>query len=324
MSSLTCNQAEELLDLYAADECDPQTAAAVERHLADCPACATAHRESRRVLALLDLHAQAPAGLARLNKRIDQEDRRLRQPRRALPFVGLLTAAAALVLFTFGLTGGGMEQPETIATALVADARTLQAMKATVGVPDREPGGVAEAARFDHDVKLPADMTLTVVLDRDGMNADEYRRYLREARRTATLPLPPALNLSLELRNASSAEKFLYFEDERTKLSLDLQGAGVLRLNAPGDVAAPVPTKTIRVDPGQSLPLPVRHLIDGSRRKVQYLYWIEPGEYTLTIRLRVPASEQAPNSPHPTVPLTDLDCTTYVSRPVRIKVVEKR
>jgi len=38
----------------------------------------------------------------------------------------------------------------------------------------------------------------------------------------------------------------------------------------------------------------------------------------------VPASDHAPSGPQPIVPVKDLDCVTYVSRPVRIKVLEKR
>ena len=135
---------------------------------------------------------------------------------------------------------------------------------------------------------------------------------------------PPAFDLALELSNPDSQEKILYLADERTKLSLAVQGPGVVRLNAPRDVAGPCPRKTIRLTPGQTLPLPVRHLIDGSREQVEYVYWTEPGDYTLTIRLRVPTSEEALNGTQPGLPVKDLDCATYVSRPVRIKVIEKR
>jgi hypothetical protein len=321
MNPLTCNEAEELLDLYAAGESDPATAAAVERHLTGCPVCAAAEQEARRVLALLDVRAQAPAGLERLKKRIDKEDRLMRQRRRVLPFASLLTAAAALVLFTVGLTGSQPGAWDHYSSDVVADARVFQAKKSPPGGVELVPGiGPDAEARFDQKVALAADQTLTVVLDRSGKTADEYRRHLRETRHAAKLPPPPALDLALELRNPGSAEKVLYLEDERTNLSLDLQGPGVLRLNVPGDALAPFPLKPIRLSPGQSKPLPIR-LIDGNREQIQYVYPTEPGDYILTIRLRVPASEQAPNSPQSRPSIKDLDCVTFVSRPVRIKVV---
>lgn len=323
MHPLNCNEAEGLLDLHAAGECDPATAAAVERHLADCSACAAAEREARRVLALLDVHAQAPGGLERLKKRIDKEDRFLRQPRRVLPFASLLTAAAALVLFTFGLTGSRPGESGHFSSDVVVAARGFQAMKSVPGALEMAHAiGPDAEAHFDQRITLTGNQTLAVVLDRRGKTAEEYRRFLRNARRTAPLPPPPALDLALELRNPGPAEKLLYLEDERTNLSLDLQGPGVLRLNVPGDATAPFPLKPIRLDADQSQPLPIR-LIDGSREQVQYLYWTEPGEYTLTIRLRVPVSEHGLNGPQPCLPVKDLDCITYVSRPLHIKVLEK-
>jgi hypothetical protein len=174
-------------------------------------------------------------------------------------------------------------------------------------------------ARFDHAIALGSNQTLPAFLDRNGKTGDEYRRYLRETRRTGALPQPPALDLALELRNPGPAERVLHLEDERTSLALDLQGAAVLRLGVTGEALAPLARHAIRLGPGQSQPLPIR-LIEGSRGRVQYFYWTEPGEYTLTIRLRVPASDQTPNGPQPSLPLKDLDCVTYVSRPIRISV----
>jgi hypothetical protein len=319
---MTCTHAEELLDLYAAGECDPVTAAAIEQHHAGCPACAAAEREARRVQALLDLHNQAPAGLARLKKRIDQEDRFLRQPRRVPPFASLVAAAAALVLLTFGLTGGGPQQPETIAADVLAGPGAVRTMKSNIGMAEMAQHAPADA-RFANAIPLGSEETLTVVLDRRGKTAEEYRHYLRERQRAGALPIPPTLDLSLELHNPGPAEKTLHLEDERASLSLDLQGAGVLRLGVPGEGVTPFPPNTIRLEPGRSQPLPIR-MIEGNRRQVQYLYWTEAGEYTLTVRLRVPASDHAPSGPQPIVPVKDLDCVTYVSRPVRIKVLEKR
>ena len=62
MEPMTCTHAEELLDLYAAGECDPVTAAAIEQHHAGCPACAAAEREARRVQALLISTTRRPPG----------------------------------------------------------------------------------------------------------------------------------------------------------------------------------------------------------------------------------------------------------------------
>ena len=78
MTPLTCSEVEARLDLHAAGEGDETERAALERHLASCPKCRQAHHDARQLLALLDLQFQEPDRLARLQRRLDREERRKR------------------------------------------------------------------------------------------------------------------------------------------------------------------------------------------------------------------------------------------------------
>ncbi len=307
MNPLNCHDLEDQLDLYAAGEGDAATRAAVEHHVADCPACANQLREARRLQGLLDLQARAPAGLQRLRTLIDKEDRRMRQPRRVLPFVSMLTAAAALVLLTFGLTDVGPQRTTTNPLYVVADARFTAEMKAAPGGVG--PPGAVEAHMKD-PVPLTAEQKLVLPLDRSHLPTRD---------RAKELPPPPAVELALQIRNTSSAEQVLHFEDERTRLSLELSGPGVLRREA-GNQGLPIPSEAMRLRPGATETVWLHSLRDGVRGRIQFLYWTEPGDYALTIRLRVPVSEGTILS----VPVKELEMATYISPPVLIKVIEKR
>jgi hypothetical protein len=316
MNPLNCDQIEGQLDLYAAGESDPATVAAVERHLADCPACAGAAAEARRLQSLLDWHGRAPAGLERLRAKIDKEDRQMRQRRRVLPFVARLTAAAALVLLTFGLFNvanepGRLGQTEEVVAGLVL--RDTDAERGGPQLPGRNPD-VAEA-KFNDQRLLIGEKSLTVTLDRRGSTEEEYRQALKDAARRDALPPPPALNLSLELRNPGAKERTLYLDAEEATLSLDLRGPGVVRLGTRSGGLPPFFPQVARLAPGRRYELPIRRLSEGGAGHAEYLYWTEAGDYTLRMRLRVPYSEPG---------TVGRAFVTYESRPVHIKVVEKR
>ncbi len=313
MNPLTCHEVEEQLDLRAAGEGDAVTRAAVDRHLADCPACAGLSAEARRLQGLLAWHGRAPAALERMQRNIDKEDRRMRQPRLVLPFVGRLAAAAALVLLTFGLLQTASDTARVAESEQVVGALVLRDEEAGPGGVQLPGGNEAVAAAKFHDQRLMnRDQSLPVTLDRHGKTAAEYRRDLKDAARADALP-PPAINLALELSNPGAKERTLYLSIEEANLALDLRGPGDLRLSIPhGGLSAFVP-QVARVAPGKSVELPIRRLSESGAGRTEYLYWTEPGEYTLKMRLRVPYSESG---------VAGRGFMTYESQPVRIKVVE--
>jgi anti-sigma factor RsiW len=104
---VTCDEAGELLPLYADGELDTLRSVEVERHLADCPACAEAHAQGETLRAALadpSLYYPAPRGLReRLRTSLRKQD----QPRRPLIArlrwpVGIAAAAALVALAGWG------------------------------------------------------------------------------------------------------------------------------------------------------------------------------------------------------------------------------
>src|SRR5262249_36087355 len=63
-------QVDEQLALYAAREADLPTRAAIDAHVAHCPACAASLAMSQELMGLLDLRADEPARLERLRQRL--------------------------------------------------------------------------------------------------------------------------------------------------------------------------------------------------------------------------------------------------------------
>jgi hypothetical protein len=105
MTPLTCSEVEARLDLHAAGEGDETERAALERHLAGCPRCRQADRDARQLVALLDLQFQELDRLARLQRRLAEEERRQRTAPRVLRFSRPLASLAALLVLAVGLVG---------------------------------------------------------------------------------------------------------------------------------------------------------------------------------------------------------------------------
>src|SRR5205085_1560015 len=103
MNSLTCAQADEMLELSLVGACKADERRALEDHLDACPACSANFDKARQLVGLLDLHYQMPYRLARLKQRLRQEQKARRHPGHMM--VRQFAALAALLLVTLGLSG---------------------------------------------------------------------------------------------------------------------------------------------------------------------------------------------------------------------------
>jgi hypothetical protein len=276
MNTLTCEQVEEHIDLYAADECDAPTSAAIDHHLTDCPICAEKYEESRQLLGLLDLRLQEPDRLRRLHARVQVESRKSKA--RVLPFLHRVGAVAATLLVTFGLSGWlgpNLEDRESGERTLVA---TLLPPSSR-GVPELAPGHEAMHAKANL-AKDEAEIRTTRAWAEAKVGA--ALRADLQARR----PPPPEENFRLSLDNRGSHD-LLVAIDDRTEVEINLKGAGAMTVPAPEPAARPFSrSQTIRVPAGESRELPLKRLASVTPRGTWYSYFTEPGEYVLTVRLR--------------------------------------
>jgi hypothetical protein len=281
MTPLTCEQVEEQLDLLAAGECDRPTRRAVEAHLESCAACSASYAESQRVQGMLDLHYNETEQQERLRRRIDEADRAARRPR-VLPFVKRAASLAALLLVTFGLAlmlPNWKEYRPGSELALLVKGDGTREMKVgpAVGPEHVQADATARFQKKEVVLSLP-----------EAQRGDKARRQLRELQSKDELPPPPPVPLGLELKNTGVRPLEVRLGGDELNLSLDVKGPGVLRLPAPDRELPPLPEpQTLRLAPGASHLLPFERLIAGRRGHVEYVYLTEPGEYPLTIRLRV-------------------------------------
>jgi hypothetical protein len=183
MNALTCNQVQDDIELFAAEECDAPTRAAIQRHLAGCPACNAVLDEARQMLGLLTLRLREPAGLARLQQRLGAEARKRERPAIIL-FVGRVTAFAAVLLLTVGMyfwfspagrdNGSGPPttvaliqrvSPDTVYRVRSANEVELEHGEVYVALPAQEKSafvvataaGSARAEATEFFVKVPRD-----------------------------------------------------------------------------------------------------------------------------------------------------------------------
>jgi hypothetical protein len=268
MSPLNCPEVEAQLDLYAARECDAPTGAAIARHLAGCPGCSRAFEEARQLSGLLDLHLRAPEGLRRLRAQVEAESRRPRPARRrVLPFLPRLASVAAMLLLTVGAwrwVGSGLAPGPLLPQGLAV---------AVLPAPSR--GGLEHVAA----VKAP------------GPDRPLVYPLASAPQRKGPLPPPPAVNLAVQLRNDGPRPVEVWLGGPRFELRLDLRGPGVVSVVAPDQTHLPFPTaRKVTLAPGQAQTVSVSQLVSVQSGEVRYLYWTEPGLYTLTVRVRAPVA----------------------------------
>jgi hypothetical protein len=297
MTTITCAGVREQLELFALGECDARTQRAIDKHLADCPACAAELAEVRQLIDLVDLHEQAPDRLERLHDILadearPREIRRLRS--RLVRFPRQVAALAAALLLTLGLTrlaGPLAEDGDTWGVTLVVAGR--RDMGEAIGkVP--EANGAAEKVAL---AMKQGDRTLHYRLDLGGVSPAAFRRRLQEAEGTDRLPPPPKVDLTLALHNRSARSVEIQVGAEESELTLDLRGPGAVTVRTRDPLGQPFLTRQrVRVEPGGSFFLPLPRLVFGAPGNVRYAYWTEPGHYTLTITYRAvvtPSPRQA-------------------------------
>jgi len=277
MIAMTCQEVEALLDLFAADACDPPTRDAVQLHLRQCEACAASYAESQRVQGLLDVHLNK-AGLERLQRHIAAEA----QPRRKVStyetFVRRAGLIAAVLLLAVGLiwwlpNWDGDRKPALEFALLVRAGKAKVELAPQIAVGSE-----------------PKDAEVIVALPAATRNGNTLRRDLLQAQREGKLPLPPAVFLELVLLNNSKRPVEVHLGDSEGKLWFEIPGEGVLRIAAPdADIPEALRVKTLQMDPGKQLVFHIERLVAGSPGKLEYVYFTEPGEYTLTPHLRLTA-----------------------------------
>jgi hypothetical protein len=101
------------------------------------------------------------------------------------------------------------------------------------------------------------------------------------------LPAPPAVDLTVELKNTSDKAVTVWKSGDPVILSLNLSGPGSFNLDPPIAMTLEfrIPEE-LKLEAGKSHTFAVKQLKSGSRGVTHYSYWTGPGEYELTATLR--------------------------------------
>jgi hypothetical protein len=299
MNEPTCQTVQEQIDLYVAQECDPSARTAIARHLESCAACTQAYRDAQELLGLLDVHYQAPARLERLGSQLDVEAQRRRSRFRLSPVALRAAALAALLLLMVGVytwLEPGLTRHRPPESMIAMDWQPMQR-----GGPDAEADTIVRSlTRPKHGLEMvPAPPNGHPAVVR-GQHTDKAP------------PVPPIVNMGLELRNTSDQEIRIRIGAPESELQIVLEGPGVKTLPARdglGEAFLTVPDVTLAA--GQSHILPIRRLVFGKRGAVEYAYWTQPGEYTLTARYRTLVAA---------APYRRWETATFSSPPLKVRV----
>ncbi len=154
-------------------------------------------------------------------------------------------------------------------------------------------------------------------LDLGGKTGEEVRKQIE----TADYPAPPAVDLSLELRNTGDKDLLIRMGGATTIIDLDLQGPAAVNVTLKGRVVnhLAVEPKTITLAPGKSQTVPINSLSSGFKG-TKAAYWLAPGKYTLAASYATTVSP----TPAKSVPADEgFGAVTVVSAPLTITVEGK-
>jgi hypothetical protein len=163
--------------------------------------------------------------------------------------------------------------------------------------------------------------TTSYKLDLGGKTADEFKKALAEAEKAGKVPEPPAVEMTLELKNTSDKDVQVWVGGDPVVLTLELKGPGAVTAKPqvffPSIFIAPKPVK---IEAGKTHSIPVTSLKYGFRNASLMAYWTEPGEYTLTASLKSGISP-APKDSKDT--RDGFGVVTFTTEPIKIKVEGK-
>jgi RNA polymerase sigma factor (sigma-70 family) len=195
------------------------------------------------------------------------------------------------------------------------------------GAPKPKPQGKVEPPGAPLAAVLKANKD-TYKLDLGGRSAEQFRKVAKARDRfDAGGPLPPAVDLVLEVRNTSDKEVQFFTLPDLAEVKLGLKGPDTLTVQMQGpfqlDRRLPPP---IRLAPGKVFTRPIRSLNHGHRDIEFRSYWLAPGDYTLTARfhtamLPAPAGAVLYDGRLGEPQLRGFGVVTVTTPPLKLKVV---
>lgn len=156
-------------------------------------------------------------------------------------------------------------------------------------------------------------------LDTGGKTPKEFKEMLediaakmKKRERAPQPPRPAAIDLVIEVKNTSKADVALTVEGDSNVVTLDVKGPSVIDIKPQLAFTADFRIgKTIKLEPGKTYEIPVKALSDGFRGASRWIYWTEPGEYTIGATYQLGTADGGKG-------------TLLKAEPIKVKVEEKK
>jgi hypothetical protein len=147
------------------------------------------------------------------------------------------------------------------------------------------------------DMLDPKDVPLVVVvksgkdayaLNLGGKTGKEFLEEIEAAKKAGKrIAEPPAVDLVIEVKNTGKIPIDFWTSGDPVEVNLELKGPGAATVRPPlaftADFRGPNFTT---LEPGKTHTIKLTNLRSGFRGASTYHYWTEPGEYTLTAKLK--------------------------------------
>ena len=183
---------------------------------------------------------------------------------------------------------------------------------------------VGNTGSLQADEKNPLELKIVAkkdayTLDTGGKTSKEYQKMLediatamKKREKAPQPPRPPMIDLTLQIKNTTKADWFIYVEGDANVVALEVKGPGVIDLRPQlaftADFRLP---KQVKLEAGKTYEIQVKALADGFRGNSRWIYWTEAGEYTIG------ATYQLANGEGGKGPLLNAE-------PIKVKVEEKK
>lgn len=170
-----------------------------------------------------------------------------------------------------------------------------------------------------------AGKTTKYALDTGGLSAADYKKKiegLEKAKGFARPPAPPAVDLTVEIKNTSDKAVQVWAKGDPVVLTLELKGKGAVNTAPPLAFTQEfrIPS-AVEIAAGKTHVIPVKTLTSGFRGASVFSYWAEAGEYELVATLKTAMN------PAPKGAKADEDgfgVVTLTSAPLKLTVEEKK
>lgn len=135
----------------------------------------------------------------------------------------------------------------------------------------------------------------TYTWDGGGKTPKEFKQMLDDLAKAQKknpfgpkLPNPPTVDLVLQIVNNSKEDQVIWVGGDPNQITLELKGPGVTTVTPSLAFTLELRlSKQVTLAPGKHYEIPVTRFADGFRSSSRWIYWTEPGEYTISAQYQL-------------------------------------